>query len=148
VNQFFVEQLAYIARKLDAIQEGPRTLLDNTMLMHCSSMMAGAKHGNDQLPIIVIVIVIVPGGAGGRLKSGRALDYKDKPERQMCRLFISMMDKMNQHPKKDLWRCQNHAGGSVVKALVCLILGCVWSAAAEDHAFSESKIRPLPVEHC
>ena len=33
VNQFFVQQVAYIARKLDAIQEGPRTLLDNTMLM-------------------------------------------------------------------------------------------------------------------
>src|SRR5687768_40504 len=41
VNRFFVEQLAYIARKLDAIQEGPRTLLDNTMLMFCSSMLTG-----------------------------------------------------------------------------------------------------------
>jgi hypothetical protein len=93
VNQLFMEQLAYLARKLDAIQEGPRTLLDNTMLMHCSSMMAGAKHDNDQLPIIVL------GGAGGRLKGGRALDYKDKPDRQLCRLFISMMDKMEVRPK-------------------------------------------------
>ncbi len=93
VNQFFMEQLAYIARKLDAIQEGPRTLLDNTMLMHCSSMMAGAKHNNDELPIIVL------GGAGGRLKTGRTLDYKDKPERQLCRLFMSMMDKMEVRPK-------------------------------------------------
>src|SRR5687768_3462826 len=41
VNQFFLEQVAYIARKLDAIQEGPRTLLDNTMLMFCSSMLTG-----------------------------------------------------------------------------------------------------------
>jgi hypothetical protein len=93
VNQLFMEQLAYIARKLNAIQEGPRTLLDNTMLMHCSSMMAGAKHDNDQLPIIVL------GGAGGRLKGGRALDYKDKPDRQLCRLFMSMMDKMEVRPK-------------------------------------------------
>ncbi len=93
MNQFFMQQLAYLARKLDAIQEGPRTLLDNTMLMHCSSMMAGARHDNDQLPIIVI------GGAGGRLKGGRVLDYKEKSERQMCRLFMSMMDKMGQRPK-------------------------------------------------
>jgi hypothetical protein len=93
VNQLFMEQLAYIARKLDAIQEGPRTLLDNTMLMHCSSMMAGAKHDNDQLPIIVL------GGAGGRLKGGRALDYTGKPDRQLCRLFMSMMDKMEVRPK-------------------------------------------------
>jgi hypothetical protein len=93
VNQLFMEQLAYIARKLDAIQEGPRTLLDNTMLMHCSSMMAGAKHDNDQLPVIVL------GGAGGRLAGGRVLDYSGKPERQLCRLFLSMMDKMDVRPK-------------------------------------------------
>ena len=41
VNQFFLEQVAYIARKLDAIQEGPRTLLDNSMLLFCSSMLTG-----------------------------------------------------------------------------------------------------------
>ena len=93
VNQFFMEQVAYLARKLDAIQEGPRTLLDNTMLVQCSSMMAGAKHDNDQLPVIVI------GGAGGRLQGGRVLDYKDKPERQLCRLFMSLMDKMDVRPK-------------------------------------------------
>lgn len=93
VNQFFMEQIAYLARKLDGIQEGPRTLLDNTMLLHCSSMMAGAKHDNDQLPVIVL------GGAGGRIKGGRVLDYKDKPERQLCRLFLSMMDKMDVRPK-------------------------------------------------
>ena len=92
VNRFFIEQTAYIARKMSAIQEGPRTLLDNTMLMHCSSMMAGAKHDNDQLPVILL------GGAGGRIQGGRVLDYKDKPERQLCRLFMSMMDKMDQRP--------------------------------------------------
>lgn len=92
VNQFFMEQVAYLARKLDAIQEGSRTLLDNTMLMHCSSMMAGALHNNDQLPVMIL------GRAGGRLKGGRALDYTGKPERQLCRLFLSMMDKMNVRP--------------------------------------------------
>ena len=93
VNQFFVEQLAYLAGKLDSIQEGSRTLLDNSMVLHCSSMMAGAKHDNDQLPVIML------GGAGGRIQSGRVVDYKDKPDRQLCRLFMSMMDKMDVHPK-------------------------------------------------
>ena len=92
VNQFFLKQTAYIARKMNAIQEGPRTLLDNTMLMHCSSMMAGAKHDNDQLPVILL------GGGGGRIQGGRVLDYKDKPDRQLCRLFLSMLDKMDQRP--------------------------------------------------
>ena len=88
VNQFFLQQVAYIARKLDAIQEGPRTLLDNSMLLFCSSMLTGS-HDNSQLPVILL------GGAGGRIKGGRVLDYSGKPERQMCRLYLSMMDKMN-----------------------------------------------------
>ena len=28
-------------------------------------------------------------------RGGSVLDYKEKPERQMCRLYLSMMDKMN-----------------------------------------------------
>src|SRR5882672_837507 len=88
VNQFFVEQIAYIARKLDAIQEGERTALDNTMLLYCSSMLTGG-HDATQLPVVIL------GGAGGRIKGGRVLDYKEKPARQMCRLYLSMMDKMN-----------------------------------------------------
>jgi hypothetical protein len=93
VNQFFIEQLAYLAGRLESIREGDRTLLDNTMLMHCSSMMAGAMHNNDQLPVIVI------GGGGGRLKGGRVLDYTGQPDRQLCRLFMSLMDKVDVRPK-------------------------------------------------
>lgn len=92
VNQFFVEQLGYIARKLDAIQEGDRTLLDNSMLMMCSSMMTGG-HNNDQLPVVFV------GGGGGRIQGGRILDYRQQTNRQMCRLYLSMMDKMNIRPK-------------------------------------------------
>ena len=88
VNQFFLQQLAYIARKLDGIQEGERTLLDNSMLLYCSSMLTG-NHDANQLPVVLL------GGAGGRIKGGRVLDYQEKPERQMCRLYLSMMDKMN-----------------------------------------------------
>ncbi len=88
VNQFFLAQLAYIARKLDGIQEGERTLLDNSMLLYCSSMLNG-NHDANQLPVVLL------GGAGGRIKGGRVLDYKEKPERQMCRLYLSMMDKMD-----------------------------------------------------
>jgi hypothetical protein len=46
VNQFFIEQLAYIATKLDAIQEGERTALDNTMMLYCSSMLTGNHNAN------------------------------------------------------------------------------------------------------
>jgi len=88
VNRFFLEQVAYIARKLDSIQEGSRTLLDNSMLLFCSSMSTG-NHDATHLPVILL------GGAGGRVKGGRVLDYSGKADRQMCRLYLSMLDKMN-----------------------------------------------------
>ena len=91
VNQFFVEQVAYIARKLDGIQEGERTALDNTMLMFCSSMMTGG-HDATQLPVVMV------GRGGGQIKTGRVLDYREHSNRQMCRLYLSMMDKMNVRP--------------------------------------------------
>ncbi len=88
VNQFFMEQIAYIANRLDSIQEGSRTLLDNTMLLSCSSMMAGARHDNDQLPILLL------GRAGNQIQGGNVLDYRTGSDRQLCRLFMSMMEKM------------------------------------------------------
>jgi len=91
VNQFFLEQMAYIATKLDSIQEGDRTALDNSMIMLCSSMLTG-NHNANQLPVVMI------GGGGGRIKGGQNLDYLDKKDRQMSRLFLSMMDKMGVRP--------------------------------------------------
>ena len=91
VNQFFLEQMAYIATKLDSIQEGDRTALDNSMIMLCSSMLTG-NHNANQLPVVMI------GGGGGRIKGGQNLDYLDKKDRQMSRLFLSMMDKMDVRP--------------------------------------------------
>jgi len=93
VNQFFLEQVAYIARKMESIQEGERTLLDNSMLMLCSSMIHG-NHDATQLPVVML------GGGGGRIQGGRNLDYLGKPDRQMCRLYLSMMDKMGVHMKE------------------------------------------------
>ncbi|MDB5388383.1 MAG: hypothetical protein JWM11_4029 [Planctomycetaceae bacterium] len=86
VNQFFAQQLAYIAGKLDAVQEGERTLLDNSMILYMSSMMTG-NHNNDQLPVVMV------GGGGGQIKTGRVLDYRNKPNRKMCSLYLSLMDK-------------------------------------------------------
>ena len=92
-QQFFLAQLAYIAGKLDAIQEGERTALDNSMLMMCSSMISGI-HDAGKLPVVML------GGAGGRIKTGRVLDYLGKPNRKMCSLYLSMMEKCGIHLKQ------------------------------------------------
>ncbi len=90
VNQFFVSQLDYIATKLAGIQEGERSVLDNSMLMLCSSMLNG-NHDATQLPVVMV------GGGGGTIQGGRVLDYRQDGNRQMCRLYLSMMEKMGLH---------------------------------------------------
>jgi hypothetical protein len=85
LNQFFTSQLAYLCEKMAEVQEGDRTLLDNTAIMHCSSMLHG-NHDAKQLPVVLL------GGAGGRLKGGRSLDYLEAPNRRMCSLFLHLMD--------------------------------------------------------
>ena len=91
VNRFFTEQLAYIAGKLDKIQEGERTALDNSMILFASSMLQGSTHECGQLPVVMV------GRGGGKIQTGRALDYLGKPNRAMCSLYLSMLDKMGVH---------------------------------------------------
>jgi hypothetical protein len=87
VNQFFLGHLGRLLKGLDAIQEGERTLLDNSVIMFCSSMLTG-YHDNTQLPVLLC------GGAGGQMKTGRVLDYRKSDNRKMSSLYLSLMDKM------------------------------------------------------
>jgi len=87
VNQFFTQQLAYIAGKLDKIQEGERTALDNSMILFLSSMLHGSTHDCSQLPVILL------GRGGGQIQTGRTLNYLGKSNRKMCSLYLAMMDK-------------------------------------------------------
>jgi hypothetical protein len=90
VNRFFIEQLAWIAKRLDAIQEGERTALDNSVILYCSSMLTGS-HDATRLPVVML------GKAGGQLETGRVLNYLDKPNRRMCSLYLSLLDKYGIH---------------------------------------------------
>ncbi len=93
VNQFFLQQVGYVARKMESIREGERSLLDNSMLLFCSSMLTGG-HDATNLPVVLL------GGAGQQLRGGRVLDYRDKPNRKMCSLYLSMLDKCGIRPKQ------------------------------------------------
>jgi hypothetical protein len=61
------------------------------MLMLCSSMLSGGTHDATQLPVVLV------GGGGGKLQGGRVLDYRDAPNRKMCSLYLSMLDKAGLH---------------------------------------------------
>jgi hypothetical protein len=89
-NQFHVQQFTYLVEKMKAIDEGGSSLLDNSLLMLCSSLFDGDAHSAEQLPIVLA------GKAGGKLRTGRVLDYLEKgnDNRRACSLYLDMMDCM------------------------------------------------------
>jgi hypothetical protein len=90
VSRFHLSQLAYLATKLDSMPEGEGTVLDNTCLMWLSNLWIGRSHNNSRLPLVLA------GGLGGTLKTGRTLDYvmAGDENRKMSSLFLSLMDRM------------------------------------------------------
>jgi len=90
ISRFHLSQLAYLAAKLDSIPEGNGTVLDNSCLMWLSNMWIGRKHDNTRLPLVLA------GGLGGTLETGRTLDYLDAGDdnRKLCSLYLSIMDRM------------------------------------------------------
>lgn len=89
IARFHVEQYAYLASKLDSMKEGDGTVLDNSCLMFLSNMWIGRKHDNFRLP------VVLAGGLGGTLETGRTLNYLKESEdnRKMCSLYLSLLDR-------------------------------------------------------
>lgn len=83
INKYYVQQLAYLLDSLDSIREGDGTLLDNCMIMYGSGISDGDRHNHDDLPILLA------GGAGGRIKSGRHIEYKRQTP--LCDLYVWML---------------------------------------------------------
>ena len=90
ITRFHVSQYAYLASKLNEMPEGDGTVLDNSCLMFLSSLWIGRTHNNTQLP------VVLAGGLGGTLETGRTLDYMKAGDenRKMCSLYLGIMDRM------------------------------------------------------
>ncbi|MBY0373695.1 MAG: DUF1552 domain-containing protein, partial [Bryobacteraceae bacterium] len=89
ITRFHVEQFAYLASRLEAMKEGEGTVLDHSCLMFLSNLWIGRKHDNFRLP------VVLAGGLGGTLRTGRVLSYLDAgaENRKMCSLYLSLMDR-------------------------------------------------------
>jgi hypothetical protein len=90
ISRFHLSQLAYLATKLDAMPEGDGTVLDNSCLMFLSNLWSGKDHISTRLP------VVLAGGLGGTLETGRSLDYLNAGDenRKMCSLYLGIMDRM------------------------------------------------------
>ncbi|MFN0121464.1 MAG: DUF1552 domain-containing protein [Blastocatellia bacterium] len=90
ITRWHVEQYAYLASRLDSMPEGTGTVLDNSCLMFLSNLWIGRSHNNTRLP------VLLTGGLGGTLQTGRTLDYVKAGDdnRRACSLYLSLMDRM------------------------------------------------------
>lgn len=86
ITRFWVEQYAYLVTKLDAIQEGNGTVLDNSCIMLANEQWTA--HSAPRVP------VILSGGLSGSLQTGRTLDYEDARERKISSLFLSLLDRL------------------------------------------------------
>jgi Protein of unknown function (DUF1552) len=90
IARFHLSQFAYLAQKLDSMPEGDGTVLDNSCLMYLSNLWIGRLHDNTRLPLVLA------GGLGGTLETGRTLNYLDAGDdnRKMCSLYLSILDRM------------------------------------------------------
>ena len=72
------------------MREGETTVLDNSCLMFVSNMWSGSQHDSGKLPVLLV------GGLGGALATGRVLDYTGRGDegRRLCGLYVSLMNHM------------------------------------------------------
>ena len=90
ISRYYCSQYAYLAKRLDAMTEGDSTVLDHSCLLFISSMWSGNAHDSSKVP------VVLTGGLGGTLQTGRVLNYTDEhdDDRKLCSMYLSIMDRM------------------------------------------------------
>lgn len=90
ISRYYCGQLAYLAGRLDAMREGPDTVLDHTCLLFINNMWSGSKHDSTKVPLLTA------GSLGGTVATGRTLDYSEAGDenRKLCSLYLSLMQRM------------------------------------------------------
>jgi hypothetical protein len=84
INRWHVDQYGYLLRKLNAMKEGERSVLENSMILFGSALSDGNSHNPHRLPLVLA------GRAGGRVAGGQHLVYtEDTPA---ANLYVSMLD--------------------------------------------------------
>jgi len=90
ISRYYCSQLAYLAGRLDAMPEGDGTVLDHSCLLWVNNMWSGSRHDSTKVPLLTA------GGLGGKLKTGRVLDYtgQQDEQRKLCSLYLSIVNRM------------------------------------------------------
>lgn len=89
INQFHMQLFRHFLGRLDQIEEGERTLLDNSMILYGCGIADGNSHSHHNLPILLA------GRAGERIETGRYLKCpKGTP---LTNLYCSMLQNLDIH---------------------------------------------------
>ncbi len=84
INRWYIDQYAYLLRKLRDMPEGDGTVLDNSLILFGAGLRDGDRHSPHNLPIVL------GGRGGGRIASGQHLVYEvDSP---LSNLYVAMLD--------------------------------------------------------
>ena len=83
IHAWYTQLFAETVRKMQELDEGGSSLLDNTVLLF-TSYMADGGHGREDYP------VVLAGKAGGALKTGRHLSFDSKAP--MANLYVELLN--------------------------------------------------------
>jgi Protein of unknown function (DUF1552) len=87
IDHFYAEQLAYFLQRLSDLKDvDGSSVLDNSMILYGCGNGDGNKHDHMDLPILLA------GGGGKRLNTGRHVHFTEK--RPLTNLFLGMMGNM------------------------------------------------------
>jgi hypothetical protein len=83
IDTWEIEQLVYLLQRMEAIDEGGQSMLDNTLVFFSSEIEDGDSHAHRNMPILLA------GAAGGALSPGRHVVYADEPP--VADLFLRIL---------------------------------------------------------
>jgi len=85
MNRWYAEQVAYLVGRLDAVNEGSSTLLDNSLAFWCSEVSYAATHTFKNIRAFLF------GTAGGKIKTGKHLDFAGAAHNKLHVTFLNAM---------------------------------------------------------
>jgi hypothetical protein len=88
IRRFHFEQIAKMARRLEAMPEGDGTMLDNTLIVYLSDGAEGHHSRCWEWPMVVL------GNLSGKLRSGRYIDYPAygyKGHRTTANMYVTLL---------------------------------------------------------
>ena len=87
INRYHTELFSNYLAKLRATPDGDGSLLDHTTVLYGSGLSNSTRHAGNNLPLILV------GGGGDRLPTGRHIRYQNEPG--LANLLVTLMDKMD-----------------------------------------------------